>query len=88
MLVITMTKLISNEVYIYKKENGITYSKLQNAGEDQWSEIGRDYSMETIKEIKIWNQIVYDSANDSALKKELDRVKMMYLSKQKSPKIN
>ena len=75
-----MTKLESNQTYIYEKADGVTYAR--KPGSLDRIVIGYDHDAEKrkaeLKETELWNEIRSAAKTNKALQRALDRAKMLY----------
>lgn len=67
--------------YFYEKVNGVIYAR--ETGTTDRFEIGRDYSSDDLEEMDTWNKILEESRKNPILRKEVDRVKVIYYMSKK-----
>lgn len=76
-----MGNLKPNATYIYERANGVVYAR--ESGTTDRFEIGRDYSTADLEEMDTWNEILEESRKNPILRKEVDRVKVIYYMSKK-----
>jgi hypothetical protein len=68
--------------YIYENQNGVTYAREFGANPDTKFEIGRTLERQTLdeslKESKLWGNILRAAKSNTSLQDALDRVKIIY----------
>jgi hypothetical protein len=77
-----MGQLKPGATYVYEKSNGITYAREAGAHPGDRIAIGWDYDVveknETVKRVKLWNEIHQAAKTNPALQDAIDRVIMLY----------
>lgn len=75
-----MSKLESNQTYIYEKADGVTYAR--KPGSLDRIVIGYDHDVEKrkqeLQESQLWDEIRKAAKTNKSLQRALDRVKILY----------
>lgn len=77
-----MGSLKPGATYVYERANGVTYAREMGADPNTRQAIGWDYDtqvmMNKISNDIIWSEIFKQAESNITLKKELDRIIMLY----------